>query len=126
MLSEQISKLEKYDKVGNYSDISKYVFGNYVLYEDVKTLVQKCDLIQPVLSVWVYDDLFEDGYRFDDIVNARYCIIPTMFAKSMALAVDFLAAAYAYIPKIKGASKPMEEHGMEQIIGNKAVLVIRE
>ena len=57
------------------------------------------------ITVWVYDDLWEDGYRFDDLITKRYVEIERKFAKNADEALEFLVAAYKFIPKENGTSR---------------------
>jgi len=69
------------------------------------------------VSVWVFDDLWEEGWRFDDIVNCRYAFVPREFAGSAAIALDFLDKAYGFIPKKQGNSKPQSSRQiLERIV----------
>lgn len=56
------------------------------------------------VTVWRFDDLWEEGYRFNDVVTGRYCFIPKEYAKNEHEAMEFLIAAYKFIPKIEGDS----------------------
>ncbi len=55
-------------------------------------------------TVWIYDDLWEEGYRFDDIVTKRFCFIERKYASNEHNALEFLIAAYKFIPKNEGTS----------------------
>ena len=62
-----------------------------------------------MITVWQFDDLWEEGYRFDDVVTKRYCFVDRKFAKNEHEALEFLIAAFKFIPKFKGTSKPLEK-----------------
>jgi hypothetical protein len=53
-------------------------------------------------SIWVYDDLWEEGYRFDDILNNRHVMIAREFAKDEYEAISYLGTEYKSIKKNKG------------------------
>ena len=56
-------------------------------------------------TLWVYDDLWEEGYRFDCKITRQYCFIPRNCAENETVAVEFLVAYYDYIPKLQGTSQ---------------------
>ncbi len=74
-------------------------------------------------SVWVYDDLWEEGYRFDDIVTNKFCFVEKKFANNPVEALDYLQKAYKFIPKLQGNSKPFRNS--TQII-RELLLVVKE
>jgi len=59
-------------------------------------------------TVWTFDDLWEEGYRFDEVISKRYCFVDRKFAKDEKEAMQFLAVAYKFIPKHQGTSKPLD------------------
>lgn len=61
-----------------------------------------------MITVWQFDDLWEEGYRFDDVVTKRYCFVERKYVKNEYEALEFLIAAYKFIPKIQGTSKPLK------------------
>jgi hypothetical protein len=61
-----------------------------------------------MITVWQFDDLWEEGYRFDDVVTKRYCFIERKYVKNEREALEFLIDAYKWIPKIQGTSKPLK------------------
>ncbi len=76
-----------------------------------------------MISVWVYDDLWDEGYRFDDIITKRRCFITTEFAKNEHEALDILSKIYRYVKKEDGNSK---RNPINEQILNSLVLVIEE
>lgn len=62
-----------------------------------------------MITVWCFDDLWEEGYRFDDVVTKRYCFVERKYAKNENEAFEFLIAAYKFIPKHKGTSEPIKK-----------------
>ncbi len=64
--------------------------------------------IETMVTVWQFDDLWEEGYRFDDVVTKRYCWVERKYVKNEVEALEFLIAAYKFIPKIQGTSKPLK------------------
>ena len=56
-------------------------------------------------SVWVFDDKWEEGYRFDSHTSNEYCFISPDLANSPEQALDILDKIFDYIPKIKSTSK---------------------
>lgn len=80
------------------------------------------------VSVWVFDDLWEEGYRFDDKISKRYCFVERKFANNESEALDFLQKAFEHIPKIQGTSNRMsiESQISEQIIGKTHSLIMIE
>lgn len=75
------------------------------------------------VSVWQFDDLWEEGYRFDDRTTSRYLYVSKEFAKNQVEASEFLKAAFRFIPKHQGTSKPLTSGG-ETIISNVAVIIV--
>ena len=74
-------------------------------------------------TVWEFDDLWDEGYRFNEVVSKRYCFVEQKYAKDEYEALEFLMAAYKFIPKIQGTSKPLE-HGEK--LNNNLIAVIVE
>lgn len=56
------------------------------------------------VSIWVFDDLWEEGYRFQDILSNRYVVISRDSAKTVQQARTFLQEHYRQVKKIKGTS----------------------
>ncbi|MDA3855580.1 MAG: hypothetical protein PF569_04940 [Candidatus Woesearchaeota archaeon] len=51
--------------------------------------------------LWVYDDLWEEGYRFDDVINNAYVMIK---AKNEYEAIEFLSDNHNTIKVNNGSS----------------------
>jgi hypothetical protein len=57
--------------------------------------------------LYVYDDLWENGYRFDDILNNTYVEISRENASNEYEALDFLGKNHKKVHKKKGTSRIM-------------------
>jgi hypothetical protein len=75
-----------------------------------------------MISVWVFDDVWDQGYKFIDALSGRYCFIPTIYASSSYEACQFLEFAFRKIPKHDGTSGELTAH----ILINSTALVINE
>lgn len=60
-------------------------------------------------TIWTFDDLWDEGYRFDEVVSKQYCFVDRKFAKDENEALEFLISAYKFIPKLQGTSKPLDK-----------------
>ena len=54
-------------------------------------------------SVWLYDDLFQEGYRFDDQLSKRFLFVKRSQAKSPEDAAVFVGRNFNEIQKHRGA-----------------------
>jgi len=75
-----------------------------------------------MVTVWQFDDLWEEGYRFNEVVTKRYCFIERKYVKNENEAIEFLIKAYKFIPKIQGTSIPLK-HGMGLVKDLTAVII---
>lgn len=66
------------------------------------------------IEVWVYDDLWEEGYRFDNWNGTKHCFIPREYASCVSEAIEILDRIFEYIPKhqsdsVSGASRQISK-----------------
>lgn len=51
------------------------------------------------VEVWVFDDLLEEGYRFNNWDCTQHCFIPKQFASCASEAINVLDKIFEYVPK---------------------------
>lgn len=73
------------------------------------------------VEVWVYDDLWEEGYRFDNWNGTKHCFIPREYASCASEAIEILDRIFEYIPKHESDSV---SGGSRQI--NKELILVKE
>jgi len=73
-----------------------------------------------MITVWQFDSLEKEGYRFNDLVTKRFCFVDKKFAKNENEALEFLIAAYKFIPKVDSSEEPIEKF---EYVGNLSVVI---
>ena len=63
------------------------------------------------ITVWAFDDLWEEGYHFDEMVSFRICVVPREKASNKEEAASYLIDNYESIPKQGSESLKMRKGG---------------
>lgn len=61
------------------------------------------------IQLWVFEDLCEEnneiGYRFNDVINQKWCFIPKKIAETPERAADYISKAHEFIERKESSSK---------------------
>jgi len=95
----------KTGEITNKSLLNYFNVG-YKMKEGVTLTIEEMKFLESKLkinhSLWVFDDLWEEGYRFDDIINGRYLFIHRDTVGSVRQACMYLEEYYNKINKFDG------------------------